>query len=63
MPAGRYASNGEPAPAPPPHERADPPRQPPDELADLEAWFTATRRGATGEPMAAAIERLRGRRQ
>jgi hypothetical protein len=47
MPAGRYASNGEPAPAPVE-------LQPPDEATDLKAWLNARLRLAPVESMAAA---------
>jgi hypothetical protein len=48
LPAGGYASNDEPACAP-----ARP--QPPDDVADLEAWFTAVLRAAPRESVASAL--------
>ena len=55
LPTGRYASNGEPAPGPAQHQPQDPARQPPDEVGELEAWFTATLRQAPVESIAAAL--------
>jgi hypothetical protein len=56
LPAGRYASNGEPVSVPTRcQEPGDRQSQPPDDRADLEAWFTATLREAPAGSMAAAL--------
>jgi hypothetical protein len=49
LPAGRYASNGEPAPT-----QGLP--QPRDETADLESWLTTWLRVVTNEPTAAPAD-------
>jgi hypothetical protein len=48
LPPCRYASNGEPPPTP-----KQP--QPPDDVADLESWFSGTLRAAPAESRAAVL--------
>jgi hypothetical protein len=55
LPVGRYASNGEPPPAALRRQPQDAPPQPPEQVADLESWFTATLRQAPPESRAATL--------